>query len=254
MSVNELSGSSVSVIIPAYNCENTVSRAVDSILSGSILPMEILLYDDFSNDNTAKTLGALAEKYTRVKAYFGNENRGAGEARQFLIDKASGDYFAFMDADDWWYEAKLEKQLQKIQIGNFDIVTCGYDIYSSTGELLSHRIPPRNINYCSMHFANFLPMSMTVVRSSLVGVKDMPSLRKRQDYAYWLNIYKVNKGLRTFVIKDRLGGYSKMENSLSSSRLNNVIGNYNMFRFLNFNMISSVFFVMLNIFFRILKS
>ena len=63
----------------------------------------------------------------------------------------------------------------------------------------------------SMHLTNWLPMSMTVVRSDLQGVRDMPLIRSRQDYAYWLTLFNKNKHLKCGIIHEALGGYTKQK-------------------------------------------
>jgi hypothetical protein len=110
------------------------------------------------------------------------------------------------------------------------------------------------INSLMMHLTNWLPMSMTIVRSTLVGIDEMPVIRTRQDYAFWLNIFKKNKSLKCYVIAEPLGVYNRRAGSLSSSLLNNIKSNYNMFRnVIGYNPLQSVFLVLCNSLIRIFR-
>jgi glycosyltransferase involved in cell wall biosynthesis len=101
----------VSVIVPVYNGEKYLKKALDSALGQSAKPCEVLVIDDGSTDTTAE----LARQYGERIRYIRKSNGGAAAARNDGIQKAAGDYVAFLDADDYWNIQKLEFQLQEIQ-------------------------------------------------------------------------------------------------------------------------------------------
>ena len=89
----------ISVIVPFFNAEKTLERCVDSILGQTYSQLEVLLVDDGSTDQS----GIIAEKYktdSRVTV-FHKKNDGLSSARNYGLDRANGDYIAFVDADDW---------------------------------------------------------------------------------------------------------------------------------------------------------
>ena len=88
-----------SVIIPAYNCENSIERTVDSIVSSGLTDYEIVIINDGSTDNTASVCQRLCTKYSFVK-YSEQENKGVSAARNRGISIATGEYILFFDADD----------------------------------------------------------------------------------------------------------------------------------------------------------
>lgn len=98
---------SVSVVIPAYNAEGCLERAVCSVLAQTHSPQEIILVDDGSLDATAKT----ARKFGRHVRLLQQDHAGASAARNAGILAAEGALVAFLDADDEWLPAKLERQL-----------------------------------------------------------------------------------------------------------------------------------------------
>ena len=81
----------VSVIMPAYNCEKTITKAIESIFNQeSSLIKEVLVYEDCSSDNTLFVLRDLAKKFPKISLIVSNENLGAGKARNLLLRKATG--------------------------------------------------------------------------------------------------------------------------------------------------------------------
>lgn len=244
----------VSVVIPCYNSEGTIVRAVNSVLSGKILPFEILIYDDCSEDNTVKIIEENFKSNSLITLTKGIENKGAGYARDILLKNANGDFVAFLDADDWWYPEKLEMQIEKIKAENYDIVTSGYDIYDEELQKIGSRFQIKNINYFTMHLTNWLPTSMTVFRKNLIGAQEMPKIRRRQDYGFWIKLFAKNYNLRCFVINQPLGGYTRRLDSLSASRIKNLKANFTMFRkVMRYRTIIAVLLVCINMAFRIFR-
>lgn len=97
----------VSAIIPAYNCEETIGRAIDSALAQTHPDVEVIAIDDGSTDGTAARLALYGDHIiTRRQA-----NSGRSRARNAAIDLATGEFVAFLDADDTWRPRKTELQL-----------------------------------------------------------------------------------------------------------------------------------------------
>lgn len=96
----------VSVIIPTYNRETLVCRAIQSVLNQSYQNFEIIVVDDGSSDNTAE----IVKNYIPKTKYIYQENAGASAARNKGIDLAKGEWIAFLDSDDEWLPDKLTLQ------------------------------------------------------------------------------------------------------------------------------------------------
>lgn len=92
-----------SIIIPVYNRENSISKAIDSVLKQSYEHWELILIDDGSKDRTKEVCQRYANKDTRVR-YFYKENGGVCTARNMGLDKAQGTYILFLDSDDIFVE------------------------------------------------------------------------------------------------------------------------------------------------------
>jgi glycosyltransferase involved in cell wall biosynthesis len=97
----------VSVVIPAFNAEWCVGRAVDSVLAQRFRDFELLVVDDGSTDGTVAVLA----RYERLLRVVSKPNGGLSSARNAGIRASRGRYVAFLDADDWWLPGKLERQV-----------------------------------------------------------------------------------------------------------------------------------------------
>lgn len=102
----------VTAIIPCFRCADTIERAVESVFNQTIRPLELILIDDCSSDGTLEMLYCLQETYPKnwIKVISLPKNCGPGAARNAGWDIAQGEYIAFLDADDTWYNQKIEIQ------------------------------------------------------------------------------------------------------------------------------------------------
>jgi glycosyltransferase involved in cell wall biosynthesis len=99
----------VCVIIPCYQSEATLPRALDSVLKQSRLPEELILVDDGSTDGTPEILENLRHEHgSWTKILRNDSNQGPGKSRNRAWMEASQEYLAFLDADDSWHPRKLE--------------------------------------------------------------------------------------------------------------------------------------------------
>ncbi len=99
----------ISCIVPVYNSEAYLGQALDSILAQTLPATEIIIIDDGSTDATPM----IAAKYARHVSYIRQENQGPAGARNAGLRVASGDFLAFLDADDTWCPEKLERQMKR---------------------------------------------------------------------------------------------------------------------------------------------
>lgn len=117
----------LSIIVPCYNCENTIESCVESILCAlrfsKITEYEILLINDGSTDKTKRKLDALSRNDEKVKVHY-QQNSGVSSARNKGIDNSIGDYINFIDADDTINE-KYYLPFVKNFSENIDIFVCG---------------------------------------------------------------------------------------------------------------------------------
>lgn len=94
----------VSIIIPVYNAQKNIHECLDSIINQSLKEIEIICIDDGSSDNSAETIETYIKKDKRIKYFKLDKNSGSGVARNLGIKKSKGEFIAFMDSDDYYYD------------------------------------------------------------------------------------------------------------------------------------------------------
>lgn len=121
----------VSVIIPAYNCDCYILKAVKSVIDQTYQEWEIIVVDDGSTDNTRQIL----EPYCDLIQYVYQENQGVAIARNRGCELAKGEFLAFLDSDDFFLPEKLEKQIACFDADpTFDLVQTGWLIVGKKDE------------------------------------------------------------------------------------------------------------------------
>lgn len=114
--------SKVSVIIPVYNAGEYISKTLESVISQSYKDFEVICINDKSTDNSLEILKNFQEKDDRIKIINNEKNMGAALTRNVGIDKATGKYIYFLDADDYIDEKYLECMVNTIERENCDII------------------------------------------------------------------------------------------------------------------------------------
>lgn len=111
----------LSIIVPIYNVEQYIHKCLDSILNQTFADFELLLVDDGSPDNCGMICDEYAQKDERIKVIH-KKNGGVSEARNFGIDRAIGEYIAFIDPDDWIDEEMYSVVLDYMDSNGLDIL------------------------------------------------------------------------------------------------------------------------------------
>lgn len=116
----------VSIVVPVYNAEKFLSKAIESVLEQTYSEFELILVNDGSKDNSL----AVCDKYAKVDSRIrvvSQENKGAGAARNVGIAQARGKYLMFLDADDTYEPEMVHELLSTIEQTGSDMVVCGYN-------------------------------------------------------------------------------------------------------------------------------
>lgn len=220
----------ITVLIPCFNDEATISAALDSVLQQTISAKQIIVYDDCSTDASLGILRRYSKNEGNISLIEGSRNLGAGHARRHLISKVKTEFVAFLDADDIWFPNKIESQIALLKRQSADIVICDYEVRDVNDALMGVRRCRQGLSFNAMLIANWVPTSMALFRSGICDAEDMPTLRKRQDYAFWLRLFKKNKDLKVVGESKVLGAYLRQEGSLSSSPVDNLRYNFSAVR------------------------
>lgn len=112
----------ISVIIPIYNVEKYVEECLNSVINQTYKNLEILCVDDCGNDNSIKVVEEIAKKDERIKILSYGENKGVSFARNYGIEKASGDYIYFIDSDDFIEKNYINDLYEEIKKNDVDVI------------------------------------------------------------------------------------------------------------------------------------
>lgn len=180
----------ISVVIPVYNRSKTLARAVRSVRIQGRDDMEIIIVDDGSTDRTPEVAESLAGPDL---SYIRQENAGAAAARNLGINKARGEWIAFLDSDDEWLEGKIDAQMALLEKSGADFTFCSHLNVGPDGEERQRRAPlPRsNAELQDLLFRHVSLSTPTVIvrRSLLLEVGCFEEkLKTAQDVDLWFRL------------------------------------------------------------------
>uniref|UniRef100_UPI0040572225 glycosyltransferase family 2 protein n=1 Tax=Acetatifactor sp. TaxID=1872090 RepID=UPI0040572225 len=125
----------ISIIVPIYNSERYIVTCLDSILAQTYADLEIILVNDGSTDGTVEICKKYAKKDSRIVLINNEANMGAGLSRNVGMDRANGEYFLFIDADDYMAPDLVEIVYQKAQEDELELTLFQHqDYYDDTDE------------------------------------------------------------------------------------------------------------------------
>lgn len=114
---------SVSVVMCTYNGEKFIKQQIESIMNQTIIPDELLIFDDKSTDNTIQIIDEMAKLYSCISVSINKENLGYKKNFAIALSKAKGDYVFLSDQDDLWKNNKIERMVQIFNDSNANVVT-----------------------------------------------------------------------------------------------------------------------------------
>tara|TARA_B100000941_G_C28417348_1_gene506856 strand:+ start:36 stop:872 length:837 start_codon:yes stop_codon:yes gene_type:complete len=179
----------ISVIIPTYNRKHTLQRAIDSVLSQTFKPYEIIIVDDGSKDGTKEWL---LQNYPSVQ-YIHQPNNGVSSARNKGIQISQGSWIALLDSDDEWMPEKLEYQSRFIEVNKDSSFCHTNEIWIRNGvrvnQMKKHKKYGGDIFKHCLDICRISPSSSIINKDVFeeVGAFD-ESLTVCEDYDLWLRV------------------------------------------------------------------
>ncbi len=183
----------VSVITPCFNASKYISQTIESVINQTFTDWEMIIIDDGSKDNSVDIVEKYSINDSRIKL-IKQPNGGSANARNHGIREAKGRYIALLDADDLWLPQFLEKQIKFMKEKNAVCVYSSYKIIDENSkEILKPLICRPFVNYKKMQITNFIGCLTGLYDSEKYGKQYLDESLKsiRDDYAYWLNIVKL---------------------------------------------------------------
>lgn len=155
----------ISIIIPVYNAEKTIERAIKSIQNQNFSDFELLLINDGSHDNSRQIIELFANEDSRIKLY-NEKNSGVSSARNKGITHANGKYILFLDADDYYVENAFETIIPELDEGT-QLVIFGYII--QYGKEYSKSVLPDYKNLEFNNKKNFRDFAVSLISNEMIN-------------------------------------------------------------------------------------
>ncbi len=232
----------VSVVMPAYNAEKTISEAIESVLNQTFTDFELIILNDCSRDDTENIINKYISDVRII--YVKNEkNLGVSETRNKGIDRAKGKWIAFLDSDDIWKEDKLQKQIELLQKER-EATLCytGSAFIDSEGKRSRYVLKvPSRLSYKKLLKQNLISCSSALVKSDVIKKLRMPGDQMHEDYFIWLTILKQTS--YAYGINEPLIIYRLSKGSKSSKRLKSARMTYNTYRAIGYSSIIAALLV-----------
>ena len=194
----------VSVIIPCFNCEDTIERALNSILKQTITDLELVIIDDGSVDNTSVVIKDFIAKHPELRSnYLKQENIGPSATRNKGLECAKGNYIAFLDSDDVWHPCKLNTQIELMKKHDA-LISGSYHKILDNGNFLDYcneQVNSSSLKYNWVKWPKILfktPFATpsVILHKTLKKYRFDESLERGEDYDLWKRIVYSNSALK----------------------------------------------------------
>jgi glycosyltransferase involved in cell wall biosynthesis len=180
----------ISIIIPAYNAERTILETIKSVQKQTFSDFEIIVINDGSTDRTIELVQSVEDARMKIFSY---QNRGVSVARNCGFSHTTGEFIAFLDADDLWTSDKLELQLAALKQHPEAGIAYSWTYNMNEKEQLLHPVEPLfNGNvYADLLLWNFISNGSNplIRRQALEFVGEFcPLAAPAEDWDYWLRL------------------------------------------------------------------
>ncbi|TDX32161.1 glycosyl transferase family 2 [Modicisalibacter xianhensis] len=219
----------VSIVTPLHNSAKTAETAILSVKKQTLIDWEMILVDDFSNDNTLDIVLSCTRGDPRFKIVKMSKNVGAGEARNAAIEEAKGRYISFLDSDDFWLPDKLYSQINFMESHK---VALSYGDYTemdirSGKKNISYKLPSQ-LSYYDLLGGCPIGCLTAAYNQEYLGKKYMPLVRRGQDWGLWLDITR--SGEHAIKYPGNHAVYNISPNSLSGNKIKKMKDIYEIYR------------------------
>lgn len=237
----------ISIIMPAWNAEQTIEEAIRSVQEQTYPFWELIVIDDHSSDQTGEKVLELASEDSRICLKRNRKNLGVSRSRNRGVDLAGGNWVAFLDSDDLWRRDKLEKQVRLIhQKKEAELIFTGSAFIRGSAKSvipISYKLSvPEVISYRQLLKQNVISCSSVLVRKELLLQYPMRHDNMHEDYAVWLQILK--NGFQARGIDEPLLIYRLSPGSKSGHKNKAAIMTYRVYRFMGLGHVQALYYFM----------
>ena len=245
----------VSIITPMYNSEKYIEDAINSVLLQTYINWELIIINDFSNDDSVKIVENYSKSNNKIKLIHNKRNLGPALTRNKGIEIAKGRFIAFLDSDDLWKKRKLEKQIKFMKSNNYAFTYTRYNKININREIIGIVSSGKlEVSYKDMLKTNHIGCLTAILDIHILGKKIlMPNLRKRQDHGLWLIVLKDIE--RAYCLNETLASYRIRNDSISKNIFSNFYYQWMLYRQVeSLRLTHSLYYIICYIFYGIIKN
>ena len=232
----------ISVIMPAYNAEKTLARAVESVLAQTYPFFELLVIDDCSQDQTAVLADRYAQGDSRMRVLKNVNNLGVSGSRHVGVEAARGAWLAFLDSDDAWTPLKLEKQVAIQKQHHAKLIFTGSAFMDADGCALDWILHvPEQIGYRKLLRQNLVSNSSVLIAKDCYLRNESAGDDMHEDFTCWLKLLR--SGETAYGIDEPLLVYRLNPNSKSGNKLRAAKMNWNTYRAVGMNLLEASYYM-----------
>lgn len=239
----------VTILMPAFNESNTVARSIKSVRRQSYTNWELIVVDDNSVDETNAIVNEFMNIDPRIKLFKNEFKKGAAGSRKTARKHSSGEIIAYLDADDFWGADHLINSVALLETRK--AVFSDYLSGSAGGAVAQIRLP-EIVSLRALKLSNFIPCLTACHSADLLSWYEYPIIKKRNDYAIWLEIMKRNPDVNFYNTGMVSAQYTVSSTGLSANKFDAI-----KYAFLNlkssFGIFQGLFFTISHILFAVLK-
>lgn len=230
----------ISIITPCYNSGKFLPETISSVLNQNFRDWEWIITDDQSQDDSVDIINNIGDP--RIILIQSLKNGGAGHARNLSLEKASGRYITFLDADDFWEPAFLEEMVnfmisEKAELAYSNYARCNEELQPQLADFVADKV----VTFNNLLKTCRLSLLSSMYDSQRVGKEFFPVGSKREDHVMWLNLLK--KIPYGKPLPKTLAKYRMHATSVSRKKSNIVKDQYLVYKdFMKFSTLKSLYY------------
>jgi glycosyltransferase involved in cell wall biosynthesis len=230
----------VSVILTYYKKRNFFKESFISVKNQSYKNIEIIVIFDDNNHDEFKFVQSIINNNKKTILIKNKKNKGVSYSRNLGINKSSGNYIAFIDADDVWLKNKLSKQINFMKKNSLDFSCTSYSVINESGKKNYNVSAQKYISYQDLLRVCNIGLSTVIISKKIFSLFKFEKITTKEDYLLWLMLAKNNIKLSGLNLV--LTNWRDVKNSLSANKFQLIIDAFRIYYvFLKKNFLISIY-------------
>ena len=222
----------VSIIMPSWNTAKFIAESIQCVIDQTYQNWELIIVDDCSTDNTDEVVAPFLSD-TRIKYLHNVHNSGAALTRNYAMREAQGEWIAFLDSDDLWMPEKLKKQITFLNEHGYVLTYTEYEKIDEEDKPLNIYVSgPDIVNKRKMYNYDYIGQLTMMYSAKHYGLVQIKDIKKNNDYAIRLQLYKKDPSTEAHLLKENLAKYRVRKKSISHDKLSKKLrSHYDLFHY-----------------------